>query len=72
MDGYETIAAIRGRPECAQLPIVAVTGKVVSGERERCMAAGASDYIPKPVNTAQLLAALREWFPTPDSGPSPA
>ncbi|HYI36180.1 MAG TPA: ATP-binding protein [Thermoleophilaceae bacterium] len=72
MDGYETMAAIRDRPGCAELPIVAVTGKVVAGERERCMAAGASDYIPKPVNTAQLLAALREWFPTPDPGPSAA
>jgi signal transduction histidine kinase/HAMP domain-containing protein/ActR/RegA family two-component response regulator len=65
MDGYETIAAIRKRPEYAELPIVAVTGKVVGGERERCIAAGASDYIPKPVDTADLLAVLSQWFPAP-------
>ncbi len=63
MDGYETIDAIRKRPQLADLPIVAVTGNVVGGERERCIAAGASDYIPKPVNTAELLRALSKWFP---------
>ena len=52
-------------PELADLPIIAVTGKVVGGERERCLAAGASDYIPKPVDTAELLDALSEWFPGP-------
>jgi CheY-like chemotaxis protein len=56
--------AIRRRPECAELPIIAVTGKVVGGERARCLAAGASDYIPKPVDTEELLGALRAWFPT--------
>ena len=71
MDGYETMTAIRDRPEHAQLPIVAVTGKVVGGERERCLAAGASDYIPKPVDTAQLLAALHDWFPA-SRRPGPA
>jgi len=71
MDGYETMAAIRERPGYADLPIVAVTGKVVGGERERCMAAGASDYIPKPVDTAQLLAALRDWFPATELPESP-
>ena len=40
-----------------------MTGKVVGGERERCLAAGASDYIPKPVDTAELLRRSREWFP---------
>ena len=55
--------AIRQRPELADLPIIAVTGKVVGGERERCIAAGASDYIPKPVDTAELLRALSRWFP---------
>ncbi len=63
MNGYETMAAIRQRPKLAELPIIAVTGKVVGGERERCIAAGASDYISKPVDTAELLAALSEWFP---------
>jgi signal transduction histidine kinase/HAMP domain-containing protein/ActR/RegA family two-component response regulator len=64
MNGYETMEAIRRRPECAELPIIAVTGKVVGGERARCLAAGASDYIPKPVDTEELLGALRAWFPT--------
>jgi signal transduction histidine kinase/HAMP domain-containing protein/ActR/RegA family two-component response regulator len=63
MNGYETMTEIRKRPQYAEMPIIAVTGKVVGGERERCIAAGASDYIPKPVDTAELLAALSEWFP---------
>ena len=63
MNGYETMTAIRALPEYAELPIIAVTGKVVGGERERCLAAGASDYIPKPVDTAELLAALSQWLP---------
>ena len=65
MNGYETIAAMRERPGLSKLPIIAVTGKVVGGERERCIAAGASDYIPKPIDTAELLAALTRWFPWP-------
>jgi signal transduction histidine kinase/HAMP domain-containing protein/ActR/RegA family two-component response regulator len=69
MNGYEAMAAIRALPALAELPIIAVTGKVVGGERDRCLAAGASDYIPKPVDTAELLAALRRWFPArPDPG----
>jgi signal transduction histidine kinase/HAMP domain-containing protein/AmiR/NasT family two-component response regulator len=63
MNGYETMAAIRSRPGCERLPIIAVTAKVNPGERDRCMAAGASAYIPKPVATAELLAALDPWFP---------
>ena len=63
MNGYQTMMEIRKNPRFANLPIVAVTGKVVGGERERCLAAGASDYIPKPVDTGELLAALSNWFP---------
>jgi CheY-like chemotaxis protein len=63
MNGYQTMAEIRKNPRFADLPIVAVTGKVVDGERDRCLAAGASHYIPKPVNTSELLAALGNWFP---------
>ena len=63
MNGYEAMTAIRSRPRFADLPIIGVTGKVVGGERERCIAAGASDYIPKPVDTAELLAALSARFP---------
>jgi CheY-like chemotaxis protein len=62
MNGYETMEAIRLRPELFDLPIIAVTGKVVGGERARCMAAGASDYIPKPVNTIELMSALEKWL----------
>jgi signal transduction histidine kinase len=64
MDGYETMATIRGLPGRADLPIIAVTGKVVGGERDRCIAAGASDYIPKPVDTAELMNAVSKWLPT--------
>jgi signal transduction histidine kinase/HAMP domain-containing protein/ActR/RegA family two-component response regulator len=63
MNGYETMAAIRARPAGAGVPIIAVTAKVSESERDRCLEAGASDYIPKPVDTADLLAALDPWFP---------
>jgi len=63
MDGYDTIRAIRAIPQFAALPVVAVTGKAVAGERQRCLDAGASDYVPKPVDVAELLAALRPWLP---------
>jgi CheY-like chemotaxis protein len=64
MDGYETMAAIRAMPAHTGIPIIAVTGKVVGGERERCLAAGASDYIPKPVDTAELMEAVSLWLPS--------
>jgi CheY-like chemotaxis protein len=63
MDGYETIRTIRDRSGFADLPIIAVTGKVVAGERQRCLDAGADDYIPKPINSAELLTALGPWLP---------
>jgi CheY-like chemotaxis protein len=62
MDGYATMRAIRALDLFKTLPIIAVTGKVVSGERERCTDAGANDYVPKPVDTAELLAAIRPWL----------
>jgi signal transduction histidine kinase/HAMP domain-containing protein/ActR/RegA family two-component response regulator len=71
MDGYETIAAIRQRPGLVALPIIAVTGKVVSMERERCLAAGASDYIKKPVDSAELMTSLRQWLPDPQPSSEP-
>jgi signal transduction histidine kinase/CheY-like chemotaxis protein/HAMP domain-containing protein len=63
MDGYTTIRAIRAMDRFKALPIIAVTGKVVSGERERCLDAGANDYVPKPVDTAALLEAITPWLP---------
>ncbi len=63
MDGYATIRAIRTCTGLETIPIVAVTGKVMAGERERCLEAGANDYIPKPVDTDELLTALTPWLP---------
>jgi CheY-like chemotaxis protein len=65
MDGYQTMAAIRRRPDCRNLPIIAVTATETDGEHERCIAAGASTYIAKPINTAELLAAISHWVPAP-------
>jgi HAMP domain-containing protein/CheY-like chemotaxis protein len=62
MDGYETIALIRGNPRLRRLPIVALTAKAMKGDREKCLEAGASDYLAKPVNTEQLFSALRLWL----------
>ena len=62
MDGFQTIRAIRDKPGFRRLPIVALTAKAMKGDRERCMEAGASDYLAKPVNTEQLLSALRMWL----------
>jgi CheY-like chemotaxis protein len=68
MDGYETMTAIREIPSCKDLPIIAVTAKIDEGERTRCLAAGASDYIPKPVNAAQLIGAIGHWLPAGGGG----
>jgi CheY-like chemotaxis protein len=62
MDGYQTIVAIRQNQAFRRLPIVALTAKAMKGDREKCLDAGASDYLAKPVNTEQLLAALRMWL----------
>jgi CheY-like chemotaxis protein len=62
MDGYETIRRIRGNPLFGRLPIVALTAKAMKGDREKCLEAGASDYLAKPVNTEQLLTTLRLWL----------
>ena len=63
MDGYEAIRKIRASGQFASLPIIAVTAKVNVGERKRCLDAGASDYLPKPVNTEELLSAIQPWIP---------
>jgi HAMP domain-containing protein/signal transduction histidine kinase/DNA-binding response OmpR family regulator len=62
MDGYETIRKIREQPESSMLPILALTAKAMKGDREKCLDAGASDYIAKPVNTDQLLSLMRVWL----------
>jgi CheY-like chemotaxis protein len=62
MDGYQTIEKIRQNAKLRRLPIIALTAKAMKGDREKCLEAGASDYLAKPVNTEQLLSALRMWL----------
>jgi CheY-like chemotaxis protein len=62
MDGFETMQVIRANPAFRRLPIIALTAKAMKGDREKCLEAGASDYLAKPVNTEQLLSALRIWL----------
>jgi HAMP domain-containing protein/signal transduction histidine kinase/DNA-binding response OmpR family regulator len=62
MDGYKTMQMIRENPSFRRLPIIALTAKAMKGDREKCLDAGASDYLAKPVNTEQLLSALRMWL----------
>ncbi len=62
MDGYETMRRIRTRQEFRMLPIIALTAKAMKGDREKCLEAGASDYVAKPVNTDQLLSLVRLWL----------
>ena len=62
MDGYQTMQVIRANPAFRRLPIIALTAKAMKGDREKCLEAGASDYLAKPVNTEQLLSALRMWL----------
>jgi len=62
MDGYETMRAIREIPQFRSLPIIAVTAKAMKGDRDKCIEAGASDYITKPVDLEQLFSILRVWI----------
>ncbi len=62
MDGYQTMQVIRSNAAFRRMPIIALTAKAMKGDREKCLEAGASDYLAKPVNTEQLLSALRMWL----------
>jgi CheY-like chemotaxis protein len=61
MDGYETMRHIRADTRFASLPIIAVTAKALKDDREKCIDAGASDYMPKPVENDRLLELIRMW-----------
>ena len=62
MDGMETMREIRKIPKLKNLPIVAVTAKAMKGDREKCIEAGAWDYLSKPVDTEQMLSVVRAWL----------
>ena len=62
MDGYQTIQEIRAMPAFSNLPVIAVTAKAMKGDRQKCIEAGASDYVAKPVDIDQLVSVLRVWF----------
>jgi CheY-like chemotaxis protein len=62
MDGYETMRRIRANPRLAHIPLISVTAKAMKGDRQKCLDAGASDYISKPVDVDILLALLRVWI----------
>ena len=68
MDGYATTAAIREMPQFADLPVIAVTARAMQGDRDKSLAAGASDYVTKPVDTDELLACIARWLPASPSG----
>jgi CheY-like chemotaxis protein len=63
MDGYATTAAIREMPQFAELPVIAVTARAMQGDRDKSLAAGASDYVTKPVDTDELLSCMERWLP---------
>ena len=68
MDGYETMRRIRANPELAHIPLISVTAKAMKGDRQKCLNAGASDYIAKPVDIDLLLALLRVWIGRAQAG----
>jgi CheY-like chemotaxis protein len=65
MDGYQTMRAIRKIPRFRHLPIIALTAKAMKGDRDKCIEAGASDYVTKPVDLEQLFSVMRVWVSNP-------
>lgn len=63
MDGYETMQRIRENDAFADLPIIALTAKAMKGDRQKCLDAGATDYISKPLKMDKLLSVMRVWLP---------
>ena len=70
MDGYEAMRRLRQDPRFGALPVIALTAKAMKGERERCIDAGASDYLTKPVDSHRLLITLQSWLRKRDSNGS--
>jgi CheY-like chemotaxis protein len=67
MDGYEAMRRLRGDARFQSLAVIALTAKAMKGERERCLAAGASDYLAKPVDGEHLIATLQTWLKPEDA-----
>jgi CheY-like chemotaxis protein len=62
MDGYDTMRAIRAQPGFGRLPIIALTAKAMRGDREKCLEAGANDYLSKPIDIDRLASMIRVWL----------